>query len=181
MLRYGIDHSQFRKHNLIALPWIWNEKNPILLRVRQSLLKSNASDPPGSRQVYDSFTTSSRHVHNKNCSRWISFNFVCDLFTTDFYSRLVRDNLSRTSREVGSVAGDLANLCPECHHVIFTPSSRDCTSQDLLMTSKQSRLCWRRIFFSGSAVAKESYTCREPGGSHIRLKYALLRQNYFFN
>jgi hypothetical protein len=31
-------------------------------------------------------------------------------------------NLSRTSREVGSVAGDLANLRPECRHMIFTPS-----------------------------------------------------------
>jgi hypothetical protein len=31
-------------------------------------------------------------------------------------------NLSQTSREVGSVAGDLANLRPERRHVIFTPS-----------------------------------------------------------
>jgi hypothetical protein len=79
-------------------------------------------------RVPDTLTT-------KNRSRWISFNFVRDTVTTDFYSRLVRDrfttrsnmldlvmNLSRTSREVGSVAGDLANLRPECRHVIFTPS-----------------------------------------------------------
>jgi hypothetical protein len=37
---------------------------------------------------YDSFTT-------KNHSRWISFNFVCDTFTTDFYSRLANESWSR--------------------------------------------------------------------------------------
>jgi hypothetical protein len=56
----------------------------------------NAGDPPGSRQVYDSFTTSSRHVHDKfttkNRSRWISFNSVCDTFTT--CSRLVHDSFT---------------------------------------------------------------------------------------
>jgi hypothetical protein len=52
----------------------------------------NADDPPGSRQVYkyESFTT-------KNRSRWISFNFVRDTFTTEFYSRLVRDRFTTRS------------------------------------------------------------------------------------
>jgi hypothetical protein len=90
----------------------WNDCDP-----------PNAGDPPGSRQVYDSFTT-------KNHSRWISFSFGRDTFMT--CSRLVhnrfllatgsRQDQTWTSREVGSVAGDLANLRPECRHVIFTLS-----------------------------------------------------------
>jgi hypothetical protein len=41
-------------------------------------------------RVPNKFTTRSRHVHDKfttkTHSRWISFNFVRDTFTTDFYS-----------------------------------------------------------------------------------------------
>jgi hypothetical protein len=88
-----------------------------------------------SRQVHDSFTTSSRQVHDKIVAGGSASilsatrsRLVDDSFTTDFYSRLVRNrfttgsrqdqtnifdlvvNLSQTSREVGSVASDLANL-----------------------------------------------------------------------
>jgi hypothetical protein len=48
--------------------------------------------------------TSSRHVHDKfttkNRSRWISFNFVCDTFTT--CSRLVHDSFATRSRQIST-------------------------------------------------------------------------------
>jgi hypothetical protein len=118
-------------------------------------LKSYAGDPPGSRYVNDSFTTSSRYVHDKKSQPVDQLQFcprhVHDRFSTHD-SFVTRSNMWT---RIGSVAGDLANLrpeCrhlanlrPECRHVIFTSMMLKCR-QNLLMTSKQSRLCWRRIF-----------------------------------
>jgi hypothetical protein len=102
----------------------------------------NAGDPPGSRQVYNSFTTSSLHVHNKKSQPVDQLQF---LSATRSRQISTRDSFATRSNMFDIVANDLANLRPECRHVIFTSMMLKCR-QNLLMTSKQSRLCWRRIF-----------------------------------
>jgi hypothetical protein len=62
------------------------DKFKAVQREKHEISKIKGSDPPGSRLAHDTFTT-------KNRSRWISLNFVRNMFTTDFYSRLVRDKI----------------------------------------------------------------------------------------
>jgi hypothetical protein len=67
---------------------------------------------------------------------------------------------SRTSREVGSVAGDLDNLRPECRHVIFAPSDvitwfyKPKPSHDVETTSKAN--IFFKILIFQSVVACET-------------------------
>jgi hypothetical protein len=71
-----------------------------------------------SRQAHDTFTT-------KNRSRWISFNFVRDSFTTDSYSILVREGKARQGKgaqmnhEFIHMQTDFAQKC----HILALPSS----------------------------------------------------------
>jgi hypothetical protein len=137
-------------------------------------------------RVPDKFT-SSRHVHKfttKNRSRWISFDFVHDtftssrlvrdslttvvrdLFTTDFYSRHIRDRF--TTRSNSSVAGDLANLRSECRHVILRhpTSSCDSTSQTEIFSWCRSKadfvgdvfISW--IIFNVTSLPHDSFVTR---------------------
>jgi hypothetical protein len=113
-----------------------NVKIQIWVKLGYYQARPNAGDPPGSRQVYDSFTTSSRHVHDKKSQPVDQLQFcprhVHDLFTTrsrqisanEWFLLTTRSRQvhERSSREVSSVAGDLANLRPECRHASFTPS-----------------------------------------------------------
>jgi hypothetical protein len=95
---------------------------------------SYAGDPPGSRQVYDSFTT-------KNHSRWISFNFVRDTFTS--CSRLVRDSFTTYfySRLVRILSVDHLQ-----RHVITSRLVRDTFTTAVVNESRTSRkLVWNPV------------------------------------
>jgi hypothetical protein len=109
-------------------------------------------------QVYHKFTTSSRHVHDKKSQPVDQLQF-CLRFTTDFYSRLVRDKIKHVwscrelvANESWSRFCQLQAIWPiYVQNAVMwflrrPTSSPDSTSQNLLMTSKQSRHCWRRIF-----------------------------------
>jgi hypothetical protein len=71
-------------------------------------------------RVSDKFTTRSRQAHDKKSQPVDQLQFCLRHVHTFMFDFVVK--LSRKSRELGSVTGDLANLRPEYHHVIFTPS-----------------------------------------------------------
>jgi hypothetical protein len=65
----------------------WGKMHFLNLFTKKSQsLKSYAGDPPGSRQAYDSFATSSQHIHDKKSQPVDQLQFclrhVHDLFTT---------------------------------------------------------------------------------------------------
>jgi hypothetical protein len=79
MVRRGL---RLIMHAVVHLLFIVNHRSLALMRVIY--------------WVPDKFTTRSRQAHTFTTkNQWISFNFVRDTFTTDFYLRLVRERVMK--------------------------------------------------------------------------------------